>query len=127
MMFFGQCHCGDVKFEVESPEVAEIENCNCSICTMSGYLHLIIPKSNFRLLAGEPELATYTFNSGIAKHYFCKTCGIKPYYIPRSNPDGVDVNVNCLEEAPSKMKIVDFDGRNWEQNAHTLAHKSKPS
>ena len=127
MIFFGRCHCGNVKFEVESTEHAEIENCNCSICIMSGYLHLIVPKSHFRLIAGESELATYTFNSGIAKHYFCKTCGIKPYYIPRSNPDGVDVNVNCLEEVPSKMKITEFDGQNWEQNAHTLAHKSKPS
>ena len=127
MIFFGRCHCGNVKFEVESTEHAEIENCNCSICIMSGYLHLIVPKSHFRLIAGELELATYTFNSGIAKHYFCKTCGIKPYYIPRSNPDGVDVNVNCLEEVPSKMKIIEFDGQNWERNAHTLAHKSKPS
>ena len=66
-------------------------------------------------------------NSGIAKHYFCKTCGIKPFYIPRSNPDGIDVNVNCLEEAPAKMRIVNFDGLNWEANAHKLAHKSKPN
>ena len=127
MVYSGSCHCGAVKFEVESPEDPEIENCNCSICTKSGYLHLIVPEKDFRLLEGESEMTSYSFNSGVAKHYFCKTCGIKPFYIPRSNPDGVDVNVNCLNEPPAKMKIVDFDGRNWEQNAHTLAHKSKPA
>ena len=95
--------------------------------TLSAYLHLIVPKKNFTLLSGESELETYTFNSGVAQHYFCKTCGIKPFYIPRSNPDGIDVNVNCLEKAPAKMRIVNFDGLNWEANAHKLAHKSKPN
>ena len=127
MLFKGSCHCGAVNFQVEAQEDAEIENCSCSICTMSGYLHLIVPKDNFKILNGKSDLSTYTFNSGVAQHYFCKTCGIKPFYIPRSNPDGVDVNVNCLDEPPAKMRNVDFDGQNWEQNAHTLAHKSKPS
>jgi len=88
---------------------------------------LIVPGANFSLLAGESQLHTYSFNTGVARHYFCKVCGIKPYYIPRSNPDGVDVNVNCLDEQPVNMSIVDFDGRNWEQHAHKIAHKSKPS
>ncbi len=123
----GSCHCKAIVFEVEAKEDAEIEKCNCSICTMSGYLHLIVPGKDFSLLSGESELEAYTFNSGIAKHYFCRTCGIKPFYIPRSNPDGIDVNVNCLEESPAKMRIVNFDGRNWEANAHKLAHKSKPN
>ena len=127
MKYKGSCHCRAVIFKVEAEEDVEIEKCNCSICTMSGYLHLIVPKNKFSLLAGKTELKTYTFNSGIAKHYFCKTCGIKPFYIPRSNPDGIDVNVNCLEEAPAKMRIVNFDGLNWEANAHKLAHKSKPN
>ena len=93
---------------------------------MSGYLHLIVPRDNFRLVSGESELTTYSFNTGVAKHRFCRNCGIKPFYIPRSNPDGVDVNVNCLDVRPEAMTIVDFDGRNWEQHAHKLAHKSKP-
>ena len=124
--YAGSCHCKAVVFEVQAREDAEIEKCNCSI-SMSGYLHLIVPKKNFTLLSGESELETYTFNSGVAQHYFCKTCGIKPFYIPRSNPDGIDVNVNCLEKAPAKMRIVNFDGLNWEANAHKLAHKSKPN
>lgn len=125
MLYPGSCHCGAVKFEVEAPEDVEIEDCNCSICTKSGYLHLIVPSSKFRLLAGEEQLQTYTFNSGVAKHRFCRVCGIKPFYIPRSNPDGVDVNVHCLDTPPVSMTIVKFDGQNWEQNAHTLAHKSR--
>ena len=108
MLFKGSCHCGAVNFQVEAQEDAEIENCSCSICTMSGYLHLIVPKDNFKILNGKSDLSTYTFNSGVAQHYFSKTCGIKPFYIPRSNPDGVDVNVNCLDEPPAKMRIVDF-------------------
>ena len=125
MRFSGGCHCGAVRFEVEAEEPLEVEDCNCSICAKSGFLHLIVPASQFKLLQGEEALQTYTFNTGVAKHYFCKTCGIKPFYIPRSNPDGVDINVNCLDERPENMKVVQFDGQNWEQNAHTLAHKSQ--
>ena len=125
MLYQGSCHCGAVQFEVEAAADIEIEDCNCSICTKSGYLHLIVPLSKFRLLAGEEQLQTYTFNSGVAKHRFCKNCGIKPFYTPRSNPDGVDVNVHCLDTEPKSMTVVKFDGKNWEQNAHTLAHKSQ--
>jgi hypothetical protein len=125
MLYKGSCHCGAVQFEVEADADIEVEDCNCSICVKSGYLHLIVPKSKFSLTAGEEKLRTYTFNSGVAKHRFCEVCGIKPYYIPRSNPDGVDVNVNCLDTRPASMTVVKFDGQNWEQNAHTLAHKSQ--
>lgn len=121
----GGCHCGDVRFTVEAAAAVELERCNCSICTMGGYLHLIVPASRFRLLKGEKQLTCYEFNSRIAKHYFCRRCGIKPFYIPRSNSDGIDVNVNCLDEVPTDVRIVEFDGNDWEANAHTLAHKSK--
>ena len=125
MLYQGSCHCGAVQFEVEADADIEVEDCNCSICSKSGYLHLIVPMSKFKLVAGEEHLQTYTFNSGVAKHRFCGVCGIKPFYIPRSNPDGVDVNVHCLDTEPASMTVVKFDGQNWEQNAHTLAHKSQ--
>ena len=125
MLYKGSCHCQAVQFEVEADADIEVEDCNCSICAKSGYLHLIVPLSKFRLLAGEEKLQTYTFNSGVAKHMFCRECGIKPFYTPRSNPDGMDVNVHCLDTRPDSMTVVKFDGQNWEQNAHTLAHKSK--
>ena len=125
MQYQGGCHCGAVRFMVEAEAAVEVEQCNCSICSMSGYLHLIVPGRKFSILKGEDALSTYTFNSGIAQHYFCSNCGIKPFYVPRSNPDGMDVNVNCLDRMPEEVVIVEFDGQHWEQNAHKLAHKSQ--
>jgi hypothetical protein len=121
----GGCHSGAVCFQVEAELPWELGRCNCSVCSKSGYLHLIVPNQQFFLLQGEENLTTYTFNSGVAKHFFCKTCGIKPFYVPRSNPDGMDVNVNCLDEVPIQVELVEFDGRNWEKNAHKLAHKTQ--
>ena len=125
MLYQGSCHCGAVLFEVEAPEVLEVEDCNCSICSKTGFLHLIVPKAKFNLLQGEESLTLYQFNTGVAKHYFCKVCGVKPFYIPRSNPDGIDINVRCLNPYPDNIQIVPFDGQNWEEHAHKLAHKSK--
>jgi len=125
MIYQGGCHCGAIRFEVEAPEHLEVEDCNCSICRMTGFLHLIVPASRFRLLAGQDVIETYRFNTGVAQHTFCRICGVKPFYVPRSNPDGVDVNVRCLSAPPPSLTIVPFDGRNWEANAHTLAHKSE--
>lgn len=122
----GGCHCGAVTYEVKAPARIEVEDCNCSVCSASGYLHLIVPRSDFRWLTGESLLTTYRFNSGVAEHYFCSLCGIKPCYIPRSNPDGMDVNVRTLKTRPQQMTIVPFDGKNWEANAAKLAHKSRP-
>ncbi|MEL0035258.1 MAG: GFA family protein [Gammaproteobacteria bacterium] len=125
MIYTGSCHCGTIKFQVEAPESVEVERCNCSICRKSGYLHLIVPLSQFRLLSGQDNITIYAFNTGVAQHTFCTTCGIKPFYTPRSNPDGIDININCLDTQPEHITIVDFDGQNWEQHAHTLAHKSQ--
>ncbi len=127
MIYQGSCHCGAVRFSVEAPDQLEVEDCNCSICAKTGFLHLIVPMASFSLLQGEENLETYTFNTGIARHTFCKTCGIKPFYTPRSNPDGIDVNVRCLETKPVSLTVVPFDGKNWEQNAAGLAEKSRPS
>ncbi len=124
MNYNGSCHCGAVSFEVEAPENLQVDDCNCSICSKSGFLHLIVAKRDFKLLTGEGDLQTYTFNTGVAKHTFCKTCGVKPFYTPRSNPDGVAVNARCLDTTPGSLTVMGFDGQNWEDNAHTLAHKS---
>lgn len=88
-------------------------------------MHLIVPKSKFKLLQGEENLTTYAFNTGVAKHTFCRTCGIKSFYIPRSNPDGYDINVRCLDSRPSELIVEAFDGKNWEDHAHKLSHLSK--
>ena len=116
----GGCHCGNVRWQVFVPESIEVEDCNCSICRKSGYLHLIVPNSYFRLLSGEQGCSNYRFNTGVAQHIFCRTCGIKSYYIPRSNPDGIDVNVRCFDTPPSDIKIVFFDGQNWEASVASI-------
>lgn len=119
----GGCHCGQVKFEVEAPEELDAQLCNCSICSMTSYLHLIVPKDSFHLLKGAEVLSTYTFNTHVAQHYFCPTCGIKSFYIPRSNPNGISVNVRCLQpETIKQIHITSFDGQNWELHADELAH-----
>ncbi len=125
MIYKGSCHCQAVTFEIEAPESLQVDRCNCSICTKSGYLHLILPLSKFNLLTGKDALSTYTFNTGVAKHTFCRRCGIKPFYTPRSNPDGIDINVHCLDNRPVQIHVTDFDGQHWERNAQQLAHKSE--
>ena len=111
----GGCHCGAVAFEVLAPDEIQAKDCNCSICRMTGYVHLIVPKERFRLLAGENTLTTYSFNTGTAQHHFCSVCGIKSFYVPRSKPDGFSVNVRCLEEgAVHVTRVTPFDGQHWE-------------
>ena len=122
----GGCHCGQVKFEVQAPAEIKAIECNCSICSKSGFLHLIVPQSHFALLQGWEALTTYTFNTGIAKHLFCKICGVKSFYVPRSNPEGYSINVRCLETASiSKVTVEPFDGKNWESHAGELGYLSK--
>jgi hypothetical protein len=110
----GGCHCGAVRFRVEVPEFTASE-CNCSMCTMKGILHLIVPVERFQLLKGEAQLTTYSFNTHVAKHRFCRVCGIHPFYTPRSDPDKVDVNIRCLDgDAWRRFQLTRFDGKNWE-------------
>ena len=126
MIHLGSCHCGRVKFQVEAPDEIQATECNCSICTKSGYLHLIVPKSRFALLQGSQYLSCYTFNTGVAQHLFCKMCGIKSFYVPRSNPDGYSINVRCLEPATiKKITVAAFDGKHWEAHGGELADLSK--
>lgn len=118
----GGCHCGKVTFEVDAPAEIDASRCNCSVCRMTGYLHLIVPSNDFRLLSGQDDIETYTFNTGVAKHYFCRHCGIKSFYVPRSHPSGISVNINCLD--PQTIRSIDeqpFDGQNWEQNIDKLS------
>jgi hypothetical protein len=117
----GGCHCGRVRFDVTAPADLQLSECNCSICAMSGYLHLIVPKDRFTLLKGESELTTYTFNTGVAKHYFCSHCGVKSFYVPRSHPDGISVNARCIDlDTVNSSVSKPFDGQNWENNIDDL-------
>ena len=112
----GGCHCGRVRFEVLAAAIINVSECNCSICSKSAHLGLIVPEDRFTLNSGEESLTEYTFGSGDAKHRFCKHCGIKSFYIPRSHPDGVSVNARCLDPGTvEKRNIKKFDGKNWER------------
>ena len=122
----GGCHCGRVRFEVQAPAQVQALDCNCSICRMSGFLHLIVPASRFRLLSGADALVEYTFNTGAARHRFCRHCGVKSFYIPRSHPDGIDVNVRCLDPGTvTQLTVTDFDDGNRAAATAAIAHLSK--
>ncbi len=116
----GGCHCGRVRFEVLAPAKLGVSECNCSICSKAGYLHLVVPADRFKLLSGEETLSSYSFNTHAAKHLFCSTCGIKSFYVPRSHPDGFSVNARCLDqETIESLSIRQFNGREWEQQYPT--------
>lgn len=122
----GGCHCRRVRFEVDAPAHLTVLDCNCSICRMTGFLHLIVPATRFRLLAGADALTEYTFNSGVARHRFCRHCGVKAFYVPRSHPDGIDVNVRCLDPGTvASMHVDAFDDADRDAATAALAHLSR--
>jgi len=111
----GGCHCGRVRFRITA-DLSRVTECNCSICTKKGFLHLIVPADAFVLVSGGEELTTYRFNTGVAQHHFCRHCGIHSFYVPRSDPDKIDVNARCLDGVdPQRLKVDQFDGYNWEE------------
>ena len=116
----GGCHCGAVRFEADlpGPPVPALD-CDCSICRMTGFLHIVVPHERFELLTGRDALASYAFGTGTAEHLFCQSCGVKSFYQPRSHPDCWSVNAHCLDE-PVALDIEQFDGRNWEQGEARL-------
>jgi hypothetical protein len=111
----GSCHCGRIRFEADG-ELTEVSVCNCSICQRTGYLHWNVPPESFRLVAGEDAYDTYEFGTRVAKHHFCRTCGISPFRVARSDPDMIDVNARCLDGVdPETLPVSRFDGQNWEE------------
>lgn len=112
----GGCHCGAVRFEARVPEAVEVLDCNCSICSLTGFRHLIVPHTDFRLVSGSGELSSYRFGTGAAEHLFCSTCGIKSFYQPRSHPGAWSVNLNAVDDASAlRVTVRKFDGRDWEK------------
>lgn len=108
----GGCHCGRVRFEIDARMPLHVLDCNCSMCSMTGFLHLIVPRERFRLLRGADSIGEYRFNTGTARHLFCRHCGVKSFYVPRSHPHGYSVNARCLDGVPiGALQIVPFDDR----------------
>jgi hypothetical protein len=119
-IYRGGCHCGAIRFQVAIENYQALD-CNCSICHKKGFLHLIVPAAQFTLLRGEDFLSTYTFNTHTAQHYFCRVCGIHSFYRPRSHPDGIDINLRCLDgDVMGDFLIEFFDGANWEDNIEKI-------
>lgn len=120
MQVAGGCHCGAVRFQaaIADPPVPALD-CNCSVCRMTGFLHIIVPHERFDLTSGGEALSTYRFGTGKAEHLFCRHCGIKSFYQPRSHPEAWSINANCLDE-PVELAVARFDGKNWEVAAEQL-------
>jgi hypothetical protein len=117
----GGCHCRAVRFEAEVPARVEVLDCNCSICSATGFRHLIVPHGHFNLISGEAALTGYRFGTGAANHLFCGICGIKSFYQPRSHPDAWSINLNALDSrAGLDIEIRSFDGRDWERAKQAL-------
>ena len=116
MKLEGGCHCGAVRFAIEVLPPLEVLDCNCSICSKTGFLHLIVPHSDFVLLSGADSLTSYRFGTGAAEHLFCRTCGIKSFYQPRSHPEAWSVHFRCLDPGHGIVpEVREFDGLNWEK------------
>ena len=121
MIVSGGCHCGAVRFEAEVPEPpVPALDCNCSVCRMTGFMHIVVPHEQFELLTGRDALTSYRFGKGTAEHLFCRHCGVKSFYQPRSHPEAWSVNANCLDE-PVELATERFDGANWEAAAAKLS------
>lgn len=119
----GGCHCGAVRFEVDAPAALQVLRCNCSICRMTGFLHLIVPASRFRLLSDAEALSEYTFNTGVARHLFCRRCGIRSFYVPRSHPDGFSIDARCLDAGTvASIDVQAFDDGDREAATAAVAH-----
>lgn len=118
--FTGGCHCGAVRYAVEVDELVA-HACNCSICAMKGFIHVIVPSERFELLGGGEVLTVYTFNTRTAQHTFCRVCGVQSFYTPRSHPDGVSANLRCLDgNAAACFRVEPFDGKNWESSVDAI-------
>jgi hypothetical protein len=122
MMFQGGCHCGAIRFLVTT-EKRVVLDCNCSMCTKKGFLHLIVEADEFQLLTGQDRLSEYRFGTGTARHLFCSTCGVHAHYVPRSHPDGFSVNFRCLDDQESlrdQFEFRAFAGTQWEENINSI-------
>jgi len=117
----GGCHCGTVRFEVKAPADITASRCNCSMCSKTGFLHVFAGPDEFTITEGADNLSEYRFNTGVARHLFCKTCGVKAFYVPRSHPEGWSINANCIDrDTIASLTIEEFDGANWEANVAKL-------
>ena len=118
--YYGGCHCKKVLFEFISPIKVKLIKCNCTICKPTRYLHLIIPHEDFKLISKIKNIQSYQFGTKKAKHFFCKFCGVKSFYQPRSHQNAFSINYNSIKEPPKICQIIKFDGSNFEKNLNNI-------
>ena len=100
MKYEAKCHCGKVKLNIES-DLNIIKQCNCSICKRKNAKMNILPKDAIISISGEENLSTYQFGTNLAKHYFCRNCGIYTHHQRKSDPNGIGVNIGCIDDIDS--------------------------
>ncbi|WP_372013003.1 GFA family protein [Pseudoxanthomonas sp. 10H] len=115
MKLAGGCHCGRIAYEVEVGDgIAEVYDCNCSMCRRRGGLLWFAPRDALQLTTPESDLATYRFNKQHLAHHHCTVCGIAPFSEGSDRKTGaamVAVNVRCLPDVDlAALKIQAFDG-----------------
>lgn len=94
----GRCHCGAVRFAVELADGLErVVRCTCSYCRMRGSVMAFAELAGLRFTSGEDRLSVYQFNTGAARHYFCRHCGIHTHHQRRLDPSQFAINVACLD------------------------------
>ncbi|HVU01624.1 MAG TPA: GFA family protein [Polyangiaceae bacterium] len=109
----GGCHCGKVRYKVET-DLARVMECNCSICSKKAYLLAFVPASAFELLSGADSLTDYQFNKHVVHHQFCSTCGIQSFGwgITKDGQKMFSVNVRCLDGVDlAGLTVTQVDGK----------------
>jgi hypothetical protein len=96
MLHKGSCHCKAIEFEIES-DLDKIMQCNCSICIRKNAKMCMVSKDSIQIIKGKENLTSYKFNTMIAEHFFCKTCGIYTHHNRRSDPNGAAINIGCID------------------------------
>ncbi|HEX8591297.1 MAG TPA: GFA family protein [Candidatus Paceibacterota bacterium] len=110
--YTGGCHCGAVKFEVET-DLAKVIECNCSHCSKKGLVLTFVPRDKFTLLSSEDMLMEYFFNKKAIRHLFCRVCGVQSYADGVTHPHTA-INVRCLDDVDvSSLSITQVNGKDF--------------
>ena len=111
----GSCHCGAVRYEVET-DLEQVIECNCSHCYRKGLLLTFVEPAAFSLLSGEEVLSEHLFNRNAIHHLFCKSCGVQSFArgTRRDGAPMVAINVRTLEDVePFSLTPQRVDGRSF--------------
>ncbi len=113
LTYKGGCHCGAVRYTIELPEIDKLFECNCSICSATGWKLVFAPKTTFRLLSGKDHLSDYQFGKKAIHHRFCRVCGVRSFAEGpgHDGADWVTINTRCLSDFDgSELPITAYDG-----------------